>query len=127
MLKKIENEPKNARYYDKPLSLEVEQILTRSLPKKLGDPGEFCIMVTMSNGEKVKALIDLGAACNIIPGSMCSKVGNFNMRFDQYKLVMADGSIKEATCILEDVLVRVDELIIPIDFLVVNLEDNEQV
>jgi len=29
--------------------------------------------------------------------------------------------------VLEDVLVRVDELIIPVDFLVVNSEDNEQV
>jgi len=40
---------------------------------------------------------------------------------------MADNTIKEVTCVLEDVLVRIDELIIPIDFLVVNSEDNEHI
>ena len=83
MIKEIENDPKNARYYDKPLSLEVERILNHSLLKKLGGPGEFCIMVTLANGEKVKALIDLGAACNIIPSSMCFKIGNFDIKLAQ--------------------------------------------
>ena len=43
MLKEIESNPKNARYYDKPLSLEVERILNHSLPKKLGDQGNFAL------------------------------------------------------------------------------------
>ena len=55
---------------------------------------------------------------------MCFKIGNFNIKLAQYELVMADSSVKEATCMLEDVLVRIDELIVPVDFVIMNLEDN---
>ena len=96
MLKEIESEPQYARYYDGPLSKEVECILNHSLPKKLEDPGDFSIKVTFANEEKVRAIIDLGAACNLMPSSVYTKIGVGELKLAKLRLEMADKSIKKS-------------------------------
>ena len=116
----------SARYYDEPISEEVERIFNCSLPKKLEDPGEFSLKVTFANGEKVRALIDLGAGGNLMPCSIYAKIGASELKPTGMRLEMADRTKKKAKGILEDVLVRIDELIVPVDFVVLDVKDDNK-
>ena len=123
MLKEIESEPEYAKYYDGHQSKEVECILQHSLPKKLNDLGDFSINIPFGNKEEVRAIIDLGAACNLMPSSVYSKIGVGELKPAKLRLEMADKSTKRTKGLLEDALVRIDEPIFPVDFIVLELED----
>ena len=49
--------------------------MQHSLPKKLGDLGSFSIDVTFANKEEVRAMIDIGASCNLMPYSVYYRIG----------------------------------------------------
>ena len=55
--------------------------------------------------------------------SVYTRIGIGELKPAKLKLEMADEWLKKAKGLLEDVLVRIDELIIPIDFIVPDLED----
>ena len=88
------------------------------------DPGDYSIIVTFANEVKVRAMIDLGAACNLMPSFVYTKIGIGELKPVGLRLDMSDQSKKKAKGILEDVLVRIDELIVPADFIVMDLKDD---
>ncbi|XP_042992364.1 uncharacterized protein LOC122318797, partial [Carya illinoinensis] len=109
------------------LSEECSAILQKKLPQKLKDPGSFTLPCTIGNSFFDKVLCDLGASINLMPLSVCRKLGLEEMKPTTISLQLADRSIKYPRGIIEDVLVKVDKFIFPADFVVLDMEEDEEV
>ncbi|XP_073030700.1 uncharacterized protein [Primulina eburnea] len=100
------------------LSEECSAILKNKLPPKAKDPGSFSIPCTIRTSFFGKALCDLGSSINLMPYSCFEKLGIGEVRPTTISLQLADRSIKYPRGVVEDVLVKVDKFIFPLDFVV---------
>ncbi|CAL9018499.1 unnamed protein product [Prunus brigantina] len=106
------------------LTEECSAILQRKLPPKKKDRGSFKIPCTIGNNFFERALCDLGSSINLLPLSVAKKIGIGEIKPTTVSLQMADRSITYPDGIIEDVLVKVDTLIFPVDFLVLDMEED---
>ena len=83
--------------------------------------------VTIGNLTIEKALLDLGASINLMPLSMLKKIGVVEMKPTRMTLQLADRSIKYPHGIVEDLLVKVDKFLFPLDFVVMDIEEDVEV
>ncbi|CAL9019012.1 unnamed protein product, partial [Prunus brigantina] len=104
------------------LSEEVSAVLQRKLPPKLKDPGSFSIPCIVGDCKFQKALLDLGASINLMPYHVYEKLNLGELQATSVSIQLADRTIRYPKGILEDVLVKVEELILPADFLVLEME-----
>ncbi|KAL5570136.1 hypothetical protein UlMin_026711 [Ulmus minor] len=109
------------------LTEETTALLQKKLPPKLKDPGSFSIPCTIGENFHTKALCDLGASINLMPLSIFKKLGLGEPTPTMVSLVMADRSIKHPRGIVEDVLVKVGKLIFPVDFIVLDMEEDKDI
>ena len=109
------------------LTEECSAILQRKLPQKLKDPGSFTIPCTIRNAIFERALCDLGASINLMPLSICKRLGLGEARLTTVTLQLADGSLKHPRGVIEDVLVKVDKFIFPADFIVLDMEEDKEI
>ncbi|KAL0411051.1 UNVERIFIED_CONTAM: hypothetical protein Slati_3694800 [Sesamum latifolium] len=105
------------------LNEECSATLQNKLPPKLKDPGSFSIPCTIENTNFDKALCDLGANVNLMPYYIFEKLGMHELTPTIITLQLANRSIKYPRGIVEDVLVKVGNFIIPVDFIVLDMED----
>ncbi|CAL8988242.1 unnamed protein product, partial [Prunus brigantina] len=105
------------------LSEEVSAVLQRKLPPKLKDPGSFSIPCIVGDCKFQKALLDLGASINLMPYHVYEKLNLGELQATSVSIQLADRTIRYPKGILEDVLVKVEELILPADFLVLEMEE----
>ncbi|XP_056688545.1 uncharacterized protein [Spinacia oleracea] len=109
------------------LTEECSAILQNKSPPKLKDSGSFSIPCHVGALFIYKALCDLGASVSVMPLSVCNRLNMGKLRCTQITLQMADRSIKYPLGILEDVLVRVGKFYIPVDFVVLDMEEDCQI
>ncbi|KAL5573280.1 hypothetical protein UlMin_022877 [Ulmus minor] len=109
------------------LTEETTALLQKKLPPKLKDPGSFSIPCTIGENFNTKALCDLGASINLMPLSIFRKLGLGEPTPTMVSLVMADRSIKHPRGIVEDVLIKVGKLIFPVDFIVLDMEEDKDI
>eukprot|EP00257_Ricinus_communis_P023468 XP_015583461.1 uncharacterized protein LOC107262405 [Ricinus communis] len=109
------------------LTAECSAILQNKLPKKLGDPMSYSILVKLGDIEIKKALFDLGASVSLMPLSICKKLQMGELKPTRISLQLADRSVKFPLGILKDVPLRVRKLFIPCDFVVMEMEEDAQV
>ncbi|XP_043725725.1 uncharacterized protein LOC122672296 [Telopea speciosissima] len=100
---------------------QVSAIIT-DLPPKLKDLGAPLISCVIGDLSINKALLDLGASVNILPGLVFEKFGLGELKSTEVILQLADRSMKRPRGLLEDVLVKVDDLYFLVDFLVLDME-----
>ncbi|GAV60813.1 hypothetical protein CFOL_v3_04341, partial [Cephalotus follicularis] len=104
------------------LTEQVNAVLSNKLPPKLKDPGAPLISCKIGNLLIDRALSDLGASVNILPSSVYDHFGVGKLKPTEVTLQLADRSLKILKGFIEDVLVKVDELYFPVDFLVLDME-----
>ncbi|XP_070002724.1 uncharacterized protein LOC142165919 [Nicotiana tabacum] len=109
------------------LTEKCSAILQNKFPPKLGDPCSFTIPCTMGGAHFEKALCDSGASINVMPFSIFRKLELGEIKDTGVSLQLADQSTKNAKGIIENVLVRVDKFIFPVDFIVLEMEENTEV
>ncbi|WJX86519.1 hypothetical protein P8452_68820 [Trifolium repens] len=109
------------------LDASCSAIIQRTLPTKEKDLGRVTLSVTIGNVNVGKALIDLGSSINLIPLSVTERIGGLDIRRTKMTLQLADKSITRPSGIAEDVLVRVDKFMFPIDFVVMDIEEADDV
>ncbi|KAG2390576.1 uncharacterized protein HKW66_Vig0220180 [Vigna angularis] len=102
-------------------------IMQKTLPPKFKDPGSFTIPCTIGNHEIGRALVDLGASINLIPLSMLKKIGGLEVKPTRMMLQLADRSIKYPYGVVEDVVVKIDKLQFPVDFVVMDIEEDVEI
>ncbi|CAL2256521.1 unnamed protein product [Prunus armeniaca] len=105
------------------VSKNVSAVLQRKLPPKLKDPGSFSINITIGDTLVEKAMLDLGASINLMPYSVYLQLGLGGLKASTISLQLADRSVKYPRGIVEDILVQVDKLILPADFVVLDMEE----
>ncbi len=98
----------------------------KNLPEKLCDPGRFAITIGLGN-YNYKALVDLGASASLMPLSIWTKINMGDLRPVNMKLFMADGSCVHPTGVIDDVPVKVGKYFVPNDFVVMDIEEDQQV
>ena len=74
-----------------------------------------------------KVLCDLGASINLMPMSIFKKLGIGEARPTTVTLQLADRSITHPEGKIEDVLVKVDKFIFPVDFIILDYEADREV
>ena len=102
-------------------------IIQRSLPAKMKDLVIFTIPCSIGKYEFKKALCDSGASINLIPLSMVLRLRLGELTPTTIILQMADRSMAQPEGVLEDVLVKVGKFIFPMDFVVMKMEEDNQV
>ncbi|KAI3767334.1 hypothetical protein L2E82_17429 [Cichorium intybus] len=98
----------------------VSSILMDALPPKMKDPGVPLISVDLGNVHIKRALLDLGASVNILPGQLFDKHEFGTMKSTDVILQLADKSTKVPRGMLVNVIIRVGEFYYPADFLVLD-------
>ena len=106
---------------------ESSAILQKKLPPKLKDPGSFTIPFTIGKSYFDRALCDLGASINLMPLSVFRKLGLGEVKSTTISLQLADRSIKYPRGVIEDVLVKVDKFIFPADFIILDMDEDEEI
>ncbi|XP_068475111.1 uncharacterized protein [Phaseolus vulgaris] len=121
---------KNKSYIEEK-NIELEDrynvIIQKGLPKKFKDPGSFNLPVSIGALLVANALLDLGASVNIIPLAMLKKIGDLEIKPTKMTLKLADQVTKYPYGVVEDVLVKVDKFIFPVDFVVMDMKEDEEV
>ncbi|XP_019240670.1 PREDICTED: uncharacterized protein LOC109220666 [Nicotiana attenuata] len=105
------------------LTEKCSAILQNKLPQKLGNPGSFTIPCTLGGVYFEKALCDSGASINLMPFSIFRKLDLGEMKDIGVSLQFADQSTKKPKGIIENVLVRVDKFVFPVDFIVLEMKE----
>ncbi|XP_061353949.1 uncharacterized protein LOC133298634, partial [Gastrolobium bilobum] len=107
------------------LTAECSALIQKKLPPKLQDPGSFSISIAIGDVEVEKALCDLGASINLMPLTVCRALGINTLKETNLILHLADKSIKKPEGVVEDVLVKVDKFIFPVDFVILDMEEED--
>ena len=118
----MEKDPRYAKMCNGPSSREVESIMQQYVPTKEEDPGSLYLDVNFANGYTDKGLLDLGSSCNIMPFSIYKKIGSPKLKTSKAYVRMNDGTQSMAMGELDDHLVRLGELIVPVDFVVLDVD-----
>lgn len=101
--------------------------ILQKLLHKLKDPGSFNIPCNIGGITFNRALCDLGASINLMPLSVFKKLGLGEVKPTTLTLQLVDRSITYPKDMIEDVLVKVDKFIFPVDFVVLDMEENEKI
>ncbi|KAJ9560980.1 hypothetical protein OSB04_006140 [Centaurea solstitialis] len=107
------------------LNAECSAMLSDTLKK--GDPGSFIIPCYFGKSVSCRALADLGASINLMPLSFYQKLGLNDLKSTRMTIQLADRSIKYPVGIAEDVIVRVDRIEFPADFVILDIKDEVKV
>ena len=102
-------------------------VIQRSLPAKMKDPCIFTIPRSIGKYEFKKDLCDSGARINLMPLSVVQRLSLGELTPTKIILQMADRSMAQPEGVLEDVLVKVGKFILPMDFVVMKMEEDNQV
>ncbi|XP_022040424.1 uncharacterized protein LOC110942970 [Helianthus annuus] len=73
------------------------------------------------------ALADLGANINLMPFSLYDRLGLGELTPMRMSLSLADRSVKYPCGIVENLLVKVDKFVFPVDFVILDMEADERV
>jgi len=73
-----------------------------------------------------KALLDLGVSINLMPLALLRKIGNLEVQPTQIQLLLVDIFIKYPYSVVEDILVKVDKFTFPVDFVVMDIEEDDE-
>eukprot|EP00253_Pinus_taeda_P036590 PITA_36590 len=92
----------------------------KETPIKYEDAGNPIVTVQIYGQTLTNALVDLGAAINILTTATCQKLGITSAEPTSTLLELADRSVVRSEGILHDVMVSVDSCKYPTDFLIIN-------
>jgi len=109
------------------LTEECSAIIQNKLPPKLKDPGSFSIPCVIGSEIVKKAMCVLGASVCLMPLSLFERMGIGELKSTRMTVQLVDRSIKYPARIVEDVPVKVGEIYIPADFVVMEIEKDSQV
>jgi len=121
---------KNRSYIEK-RNIELEDrysvIIQKGLPQKFKDPRSFNLPVSIGALFVDNALLDLGVSVNIIPLAMLKKISDLEIKPTKMTLKLVDQVTKYPYGVVEEVLLKVDKFTFPVDFVVMDMKEDEEV
>ncbi|GKB04002.1 RNA-directed DNA polymerase, eukaryota, partial [Tanacetum coccineum] len=107
--------------------LKILETYDHTLPQKEKDPGSFTLPCFIHNVCFDKALIDLGASVSVMPFSTYTNLGLGDLTQTSLTIELVDRTIKHPRGIAENVLVRIGKFIFPIDFIILDIPEDDDV
>ncbi|CAN6557661.1 unnamed protein product [Malus baccata var. baccata] len=108
------------------LTEQCNAVLLHKLPPKKQDPWSFTISYTIGNSHFKRALIDLGASINLMPFSVFQRLRQGEIKPTSVILQLADRSVAYPRGIIEDLIIKVDNLYLPADFVILDMDEDMQ-
>ncbi|XP_027077094.1 uncharacterized protein [Coffea arabica] len=102
----------------------VSAVLQRKFSLKCGDPGRFTVPCRIGNTLIRNTLLDLGTSINVMPKSMYASLNLGPLKEIELIIQLANRTNAYPNELVEDVLVKVNELIFPADFYVLDMDDD---
>ena len=102
-------------------------VIQKSLPEKMQDPCSFIIPCKIGQADMGNALCDSRASINLMPLFMVTRLSLGELTPTSMTLQMADRTLAHPKGILEDVLIKVGKFIFPMDFVIIDIEEDKQV
>ncbi|XP_071933965.1 uncharacterized protein [Coffea arabica] len=99
-------------------------ILQRKLPPKCGDPSMFIISCRIGNILIRKAILDLGVSINVMQKSIYASLNLGPLKETGIIIQLVDRTNTYPDGLVEDVLVKINELVFPSDFYVLDMDDD---
>ncbi|XP_061345242.1 uncharacterized protein LOC133291077 [Gastrolobium bilobum] len=96
--------------------------LTQPMPEKCKDPGTFTIPCIIGSCIFDDCMLDLGDSINVMPESIYKSLGLGPLRATGVVIQLANRSNAHPSGLIENVLVRVNNLIFPTDFYILDME-----
>ncbi|XP_042396573.1 uncharacterized protein LOC121986688 [Zingiber officinale] len=96
--------------------------LFQSMPQKCKDPRVFTIPCVIEENSFEDAMLDLGASINVMLKLVFQALGIGPLQLTGVVIQLANQSFTHPVGVIEDVLVKVKELIFPTDFYVLDME-----
>ena len=127
MKKILASKKKLEEYGTITITEECSAILQKKLPPKLQDSGSFAIPFSIGTRVSGKALCDLGASINLMSLSMFKRLKLGEPKSTTISLQPADRSYQHPRGIIENVLVKVGKFILPPDFVILDMEEDDTI
>ncbi|CAM8934815.1 unnamed protein product [Rhodiola kirilowii] len=106
------------------LSEECSAAMHQPMPPKLKDSGSFSIPCDIGGITIRRALCDLGASVSIMPYSLYAKLNLGDLYPTNISIRLADRSCRLPKGILRDVPIKVKNIYIPADFIVLEISED---
>ncbi|XP_050889522.1 uncharacterized protein LOC127094786 [Lathyrus oleraceus] len=97
------------------------------IPMKKKDRGVVTIPCTIGDRSFKKALIDLEASVSLMSLSIYKKLGIGVRQDTRMTLQFADHSVKKPYGIVENVLVKIEKFVFPVDFVILEMPEDEEI
>ncbi|CAM8950370.1 unnamed protein product [Rhodiola kirilowii] len=117
------NRRRSTRYDQELMSRNVSAVMQWKVPPKCGDLGTYTIPCTIGNIRIENCMLHLGASINVLPFSLYLSLRIGPLKPTGLSIQLADRSCKQPEGKIEDVLVQVGELVFPVDFYVLKMEN----
>ena len=98
----------------------------QQLPEKKKDPGFPTIRCSIGAQNFDKALCDLGASVSVMPKAVFDQLNYTELTPTSMQLQLADSSVRHPEGIAEDVPVRVRDFFVPVDFVVLDMDNQKE-
>ncbi|GJS72732.1 reverse transcriptase domain-containing protein [Tanacetum coccineum] len=109
------------------LNKECSTIIQNKFPPKLGDSRSFLIPCTFVNWVECLALADLGASINLMPYSLYVSLSENYLKPTKMSILLANHTYQYPMGIAENMLVQVGKFIFPIDFVILQMKEDDKV
>lgn len=108
------------------LTKECNEIIQRKIPPKLTDPSRLTIPSLIGLIKFDQDLCDLGGKINLMLLSMMKRLGRGELKYTHMTPTLADCLVTYPYRILEDLLVKVDDLVFLETYIIFDMpEDSE--
>ncbi|GJU72381.1 putative reverse transcriptase domain-containing protein [Tanacetum coccineum] len=107
--------------------MKILEAYDHTLPQKEKNPRSFTLPCFIDNACFDKALVDLGASVSVMSISTYTNLGLGTLSHTRLTIELADITIKQPRGIAENVLVRIGKFIFPIDFIILDIPEDEDV
>ncbi|XP_039119526.1 uncharacterized protein LOC120255785 [Dioscorea cayenensis subsp. rotundata] len=105
------------------LGEECLALITNKLSKKKKDLRGFIIPCTIGELVDEKALPNIWASINLMLYKIFQKLGLGELKSTTMTLQLADRSLRQPRGFIEDVLVKMDKFIFPVDFVILDVDE----
>jgi len=100
----------------------VSAVVQKNMPLKQKDLGAFTIPCVISNARFKRALCNLGASISVMPKHVYDSLSLESLNKTSIVIQLADCSFVYPLGVIEDVLVKIDSLVITCDFYILDME-----
>ncbi|GJZ59198.1 DNA-directed DNA polymerase [Tanacetum coccineum] len=102
-------------------------VLLNKFSSKEKDPGSFTIPCQVSHLQINNAWPDLGSILSLMSYTMYEKLGLEEPKPSRMSLKLADRSIQYPRGIVKNVLIKVDKVVLPIDFVILDMPKDSRI